>query len=96
MHSLQIFTTTPLFVYFCDLMCFKSILYDTPGYLQLQGTKVEPQQKASRKYVEISEGRKINTLPETNIAGWKIRHFDSIYQEKLGFSWAMLVSGRVP
>ena len=36
-----------------------------------------------------------DTLPETNIAGWKIHHFDGIYQERWGFSWAMLVSGRV-
>ena len=28
----------------------------------------------------------------TNIAGWKIHHFDGIYQEKIGgFSMAMLV-----
>ncbi len=26
---------------------------------------------------------------------WKIHHFDGIYQERRGFSWAMLVSGRV-
>ena len=26
----------------------------------------------------------------------KIHHFDGIYWERLGFSWAMLVSGRVP
>ena len=31
------------------------------------------------------------TLPETNIAGWKIHHFDGIYQEMYGFSMAMLV-----
>ena len=24
------------------------------------------------------------SLPETNIAGWKIHHFDGIYQERLG------------
>ena len=35
------------------------------------------------------------TLPKTNIAGWKIHHFDGIYKETWGFSWAMLVSGRV-
>ena len=29
-----------------------------------------------------------STLPETNIAGWKIHHFDDIYQERWGFSWA--------
>ena len=27
---------------------------------------------------------------------WKIHHFDGIYQEKWGFSWAMLVYQRVP
>ena len=37
----------------------------------------------------------IFTLPETNIAGWIFHHFDGIYQERWGFSWAMLVSGRV-
>ena len=38
------------------------------------------------------------TLPETSIAGWKIHHFDGIYQERWGFSMgemAMLVSGVV-
>ena len=35
------------------------------------------------------------TLPKTNVAGWKIHHFDGIYKETWGFSWAMLVSGRV-
>ena len=27
---------------------------------------------------------------------WKIHHFDGIYQERWGFSWAMLVYQRVP
>ena len=36
------------------------------------------------------------TLPETNKSPWKIHHFDGIYQFTMGFSWAMLVSGRVP
>ena len=43
----------------------------------------------------ISKTNVIDTLPETNIAGWKIHHFDDIYQERWGFSWAMLVSGKV-
>ena len=29
-------------------------------------------------------------------AGWKIHHFHGIYQERWGFSWAMLVYRRVP
>ena len=33
-----------------------------------------------------------DTLPETNIAGWKIHHFDGIYQDTWGFSWASFVS----
>ena len=32
---------------------------------------------------------------KAKIAGWKIDHFDGIYQERWGFSWVMLVSGRV-
>ena len=45
---------------------------------------------------ELGGGWKIKfTLPETNMAGWKIHHFNGIYQERWGFSWAMLVSGRV-
>ncbi len=35
------------------------------------------------------------TLPKTNSSPWKIHHFDGIYKETWGFSWAMLVSGRV-
>ena len=33
-------------------------------------------------------GTKLTTLPKTNIAGWKIHHFDGIYKETWGFSWA--------
>ena len=29
-----------------------------------------------------------STLPKTNIAGWKIHHFNGIYKETWGFSWA--------
>ena len=37
-----------------------------------------------------------NSLPSLKLT-WpmKIHHFDGIYWERLGFSWAMLVSGRV-
>ena len=47
-------------------------------------------------YVSSMEGISLEfelggvTLPETNIAGWKIHHCDGIYQERCGFSWAML------
>ena len=35
-------------------------------------------------------------VPETNSSPLENpRHFDGIYQERWGFSWAMLVSGRV-
>ena len=33
----------------------------------------------------VGTSSKKNTLPETNIAGWKIHHFDGIYQERWDF-----------
>ena len=56
-------------------------------FLQVEG----PLTKKKATY----RGKHVKTLPETNIAGWKINHFDGIYEGTWGFSWAMLVSGRV-
>ena len=41
-----------------------------------------------RQILEDSDFRidsRFTTLPETNIAGWKIHHFDGIYKERWDF-----------
>ena len=41
---------------------------------------------SNRTLLEIKKTTStITTLPETNIAGWKIHHFDGIYQERWDF-----------
>ena len=50
----------------------------------------------SHKVVKFDLVLEIFTLPETNIAGWKIHHFDGMKPRKDGiFMGELLVSGRV-